>query len=132
MIIKNIILPNENYLDKTLKILCKNNISFVYIKEDKELHFDNFIVRFLFINKLINKFNFDPLYEITNDIFSLLDNNEKQEYFDCIDNKNYNQLKKDDYKRNSNLVNIELKNNSKKIKTLKKQLNPSRRIYKNL
>ena len=132
MIIKNMILPNENYLDESLKILCKNNISFVYIKEDKELHFDNFIVRFFFINKLIKTFDFDPLYEITNDIFSLLDNNEKQEYIDCIDNKNYNQLKKDDYKRNSNLVNIELKNNSKKIKTIKKQLNPSRRIYKNL
>lgn len=132
MIIKNIILPNENYLDKTLKSLCKNNISFVYIKEDKELHFDNFIVRFFFINKLINTFDFEMWDKITNDIFSLLDNNEKQEYIDCIDNKNYNQLKKDDYKRNSNLVNIELKNNSKKIKTLKKQLNPSRRIYKNL
>ena len=131
MIIKNIILPNENYLDKTLKSLCKNNISFVYIKEDKELHFDNFIVRFFFINKLINTFDFEMWDKITNDIFSLLDN-EKQEYIDCIDNKNYNQLKKDDYKRNSNLVNIELKNNSKKIKTLKKQLNPSRRIYKNL
>jgi len=131
MIIKNIILPNENYLDKTLKILCKNNISFVYIKEDKELHFDNFIVRFLFINKLINKFNFDPLYEITNDIFSLLDNNEKQEYFDCIDNKNYNQLKKDDYKRLSNIINIRIKNNNtiKSYKTLKKQLNPTRKIY---
>lgn len=47
MIVRSIEINNKDtYIDLVIKELCKNNISYVYVKESNELHFDNYIFRF--------------------------------------------------------------------------------------
>ena len=46
MIVKNIYVNNIDIIISILEMLCENNISYVYIKEDYELHTENHIYRF--------------------------------------------------------------------------------------
>ncbi len=47
MIVKNIKTNNKNLIiDLIIKELCENNISYVYIKDSSELHFNDYIFRF--------------------------------------------------------------------------------------
>lgn len=136
MIIKNLYIINnsEYFINNIIKELCENNISYLYIKDTNELHFNKYIIRFITKENFIdikNQINYDDLlfkiFEIAKDNKTLLDN----ESYDTYDLNNLKEHK-------NYLLNIKLKNqntniklkNINKNKVLKKQLNPTRRIYK--
>ena len=136
MIIKNLYIINnsEYFINNILKELCENNISYLYIKDTNELHFNKYIIRFITKENFIdikNQINYDDLlfkiFEIAKDNKILLDN----ESYDTYDLTNLKERK--NYLLNIKLenqnTNIKLKNINKN-KVLKKQLNSTRKIYK--
>ena len=126
MIIKDFFIDKDlefNILNDIIKFLINNNINYLYIKESKELHFDNYILKI--------KYKKNNLNEIYNIFFNILNNmcNNYNYYLDNYDNFIDNKYKKNNFKSIKNVNNLKI-NTKPKIKTLKKQMNPTKRIYK--
>lgn len=125
MILKYLYIVNnkEYFIKILLKELCKKNIPYLYISDSNELHFDNYIVRFIDKKITNNKTEFDELlfkiFEIAKDNKMFLDDENINEY------ENYLVNLKEENKKN----NLKLKNNQNN-KILKKNLNPIKKIYK--
>lgn len=110
-------------INDIIKFLIKNEINYLYIKESKELHFDNYILKFK-----ENKIELDEIY---NNFFQIV--NSFYNYYDSLNFKDYYDInftyKKNNFKNIKHINNLKI-NNKPKIKTLKKQMNPTRKIYK--
>ena len=113
-------IKNLDEINLIFKKLCKDNIQYLYIKEDKELHINNYIFRFTNDNKTIYDINF-VFYCINNIKIS---NDVVVSYKE--DKKSY----LEDLKRYQKYIKHQLKNKKTSGNYLKKQLNPTRRIYK--
>ena len=128
MIIKNLYILNdrEDFINMFLKELCKENISFIYIKETNELHFNNYIIRFISIEKYSKQIIYENIFNLLtdNNFYSNID------LFDISDNNiEYNKYLLNLKQENIN-TNIKFKNQINNNKISKKQLNPTRKIYK--
>lgn len=114
----------DNIVNQIILYLIKNNINYLYIKKSNELHFDNYILRFK-NNINIKKFIFYDFFNLLNTISK----NTYNEYYDDKDFTIHDNNQKNKFKNIKKIENIKI-NNIPKTKTLKKQLYPTRKIYK--
>lgn len=122
MIIKNFLVSDKDIvIDLLLKELCKNNISYVYLSEINELHFDKYIFRFITKDDIV-KLDILSLNEIFSSIVMFEENDDNLKLENLP--HNYKKYNRNDLINNNRHTNMILK------KQYKVQRNFVRTTYK--
>ncbi|MBQ3021390.1 MAG: hypothetical protein IJD92_04105 [Bacilli bacterium] len=127
MIVINVLCNNDKDLEFIIKKLITNNINYLYIDSSKELHFRDYIFRFK-TKEYITESNY--LYDL-NYVFLIINLIIKESgiYISEIKSNNKKTSYLNELKQIQNSIKEKFKNNNINKKVLKKQLNPTRKIY---